>query len=283
MQASELYKKLEKDFITEKMTDDWFSFMDPISDFICQNFKERSMGLVCDFTKEINRVYTAVFSSDKVMAEILDRGVRNAMLFVHHPSTWDIRRAPEVFQLMSREKLEKFRENEISIYNLHTPLDNFGKYSTSFTLAEELGVSIEKTFAYYFGAQAGVLGHTKEKSVYGLKEEMERVLGHKVGFYNYGSQEIKDQKVAVVAGGGNEADILKEVVGLGVNIFVTGITAKNNHSQEAHDFAKDNKINILGGTHYSTEKFACQAMVGYFENLGLPTEFIPEFPILEDL
>lgn len=65
--------------------------------------------------------------------------------------------------------------------------------------------------------------------------------------------------------------------------MVTGITAQRPHSQSAHDFAKEHGISLLGGTHYSTEKFACIAMCEYFEKLGLEAEFIPEEPLFEDL
>jgi hypothetical protein len=41
---------------------------------------------------------------------------------------------------------------------------------------------------------------------------------------------------------------------------------------------------LLGGTHYSTEKFACQAMCDYFGKIGIiSTEFILDTPMLEDL
>ncbi len=59
--------------------------------------------------------------------------------------------------------------------------------------------------------------------------------------------------------------------------------SNNNFSQEVHNFEKENKINVLGGTHYSTEKFACQEMCNYFKKQGLPAEFIPEKPVLEDM
>ena len=50
-----------------------------------------------------------------------------------------------------------------------------------------------------------------------------------------------------------------------------------------HEFEKENKINIIGGTHYSTEKFACIALSEYFEKIGLTCEFIEDHPILEDI
>ncbi len=283
MKANKIYQQLEKDFINPKMSDDWAEYMDSVSDFLSENFKQRSMGLVCDFTKEINQVYTAVFPSNKVMKEILDDSAQNALLFVHHPSIWDIRRAPEVFLQMDRNLLQQFKDKNISIYNLHTPLDNYGKYSTSVTLAKALKIEPEKSFAYSSGALCGVFGKTKESNVHDLKEKFQKTLGHEVSLYDYGDDNINDNKVAIIAGGGNNIDMLKEIYKAKINTFITGITAKNDHSQDAHDFAKEHKINILGGTHYSTEKFACISMLDYFKNLGIPSKFIKDEPVLEDM
>jgi putative NIF3 family GTP cyclohydrolase 1 type 2 len=283
MNSEEIYSVLERDFINSKLSDDWAQHMKSIEEYLSENFKKRSMGLVCDFTTEINKVYTAVFPSKKVMQSLIDLGTTNAMLFVHHPSIWDITKAPNVFQQMDKELLEKFKENKISIYNLHVPLDNFGKYSTSVTLANSMNVEIEKAFAPYFGALCGVFGKTNLNKIEELKNKFQETLGHEASLYNYGIDEIKNGKVAFIAGGGNDVDMLKEIAKERVNTFVTGITAKNSHSKEAHEFAKKNKINILGGTHYSTEKFACIAMCNYFKNLGLPSEFIEGVPGMEDL
>ena len=95
-----------------------------------------------------------------------------------------------------------------------------------------------------------------------------------------------DNKIAVVAGGGNDPEILAEVAKLGINILVTGVTYPNKDyepSLRAHEIAKENKINIIGGTHYSTEKFACIKMMEYFEKLGLLAEFLEDDPDFGDL
>lgn len=283
MKAIKLYKILEKDFIKPGLSDDWARYMGPISDFLSENFKKRSMGLVCDFAQEINKVYTAVFPSEKVMQYILNMRDTNAMLFVHHPSIWDIRKAPEIFEQMDKMLLQKFKENRISIYNLHVPLDNYGKYSTGASLAKVLGIKIEKPFAPYFGGLSGVIGKTKVSTISELKKEFDSVLGHKSKLYNYGQEKINNNRIAMVTGGGNNLETMKELIREKINIFITGITAKNEHSKEAHDYAEKNKINILGGTHYSTEKFACIALCQYFKKLGLESEFIPDVPIMEDL
>lgn len=283
MNAQKLYKKLDNDFITPEMSDEWVQYMDDIADFLSDNFKKREMGLVCDFSQEIDRVYTAVFPSPKVMQKILDDEVENALLFTHHPSIWDIRRSPEVFYQMDKNLLEKFKQRCISLYTLHVPLDAYGEYSTSTCLSKALDLEIEKPFLPYHGVLAGVIGKTKIKKINEFKQVYQSAVGHDVKLYQYGDQEIRDGRVAVVAGGGNDVMTLKEVLDAQINLIVTGISIKNYHSQEVHDREKEEGINVVGGTHYSSEKFACIAMCEYFRKIELPAEFIPDDPVLEDM
>lgn len=282
MKAINLYEQLEKDFITAEMVDEWSKYMEEVNEFLCDNFKKRSMGLVCDFTKEVNKVFTAVFPTKEVMEAILATGIKDAMLFVHHPSIWDIRKSPTFYQ-MDKNLLNKFKENRISIYNLHTPLDSYSEYSTSKTLADALDIEIEKPFAHYYGTLSGVIGKTKYKTINELQNAFSKVLGHDSKLYPYGESIIKDGRVAIIAGGGNAKNFISEILDANINTFVTGITAYNNHSKETHDFEKENKINILGGSHYSTEKFACERICDYFEKLGIPATFIAGEPTLEDM
>lgn len=283
MEAQKLYNQLDEDFITPEMTDDWAPHMDVVSDFLSDEFKERSMGVVCDFAEEINQAFTAVFPTREVMQGILDTGVEDAMLFVHHPSIWDITEAPEVWEQMDRELLQQFKDRRISIYNLHVPLDNYGEYSTTVSLARTLGAEPLEAFAPYRGSLCGVIAKVSSETVGELKEQFEQAVGHEISIYQYGDEEITDGKIGLVAGGGNDKEILKELAEKGIKIFVTGITVRNDHSESAHQFAEEHGINIFGGTHYSTEKFACQAMCGYFEKFGLPTEFIAGKPVMEDM
>jgi len=282
MEANKLYQQLERDFMKPEMSDDWWRHMESLEEFVSGNFKRRSMGLVCDFAVEVEKVYTAVFPSNSVMEKILNDGAANAMLFVHHPMVWDIRNAV-AFSPMSKDLLAKFRNGKISIFNFHVPLDNFGPYSTSVSLARALGFEIEKPFAPYLGGLCGVFCKTNPVFVNDLKNKFETVVGHKIGLYQYGSDEINNGIVAVVAGGGNSVDALQEMTDEGVGTLLTGISVRNEISRAAHEFAQECKINLLGGTHYSTEKFACIAMVDYFKNLGLPAEFAADIPVMEDM
>ena len=281
MKSIELYDQLEQDFITPTLRDDWARYMPELDDYLTASFKERSMGLVCDFAMEINKVYSAVFPTPEVMRRVINDGT-DAMLLLHHPSSWDIRRS-KPFYPMDKAFLDKFRANRISIYNLHVPLDNFSEYSTSKTLADALAVEIEKPFAEYRGALCGVIGKTKCKNVEELNNKFSEVLGHQTRFYLYGDEVIKDGRVAVVAGGGNNENTVSEMIENNVKVLITGITANNKFSSEVHQLEQENQINVLGGTHYSTEKFACRKMCSYFKKLGLVSSFIEDEPVYEDM
>ena len=283
MEAKKLYAILEKDFITSAMSDEWAARMTEVQDFLSDNFKKRSMGLVCDFAENITHVYCAVFPEKSVMEKIIEDGAHDALLFVHHPAIWDIRKAPAVFQQMDRKLLEEFKKRKIAIYNLHVPLDNFGPYSTSNTLAEALGIKVERACSPYFGGLAGVIGTTSCKTTAQLGKLFENAVGHPIKRYDYGKGKIANGKVVVVAGGGNEVEYLKEAFDEGVNTVITGISSRNSHSEKEHSYEDKHGINVLGGTHYSTERFACEKMCNYFDKLGLKSEFVSGVPVMEDM
>ena len=54
-------------------------------------------------------------------------------------------------------------------------------------------------------------------------------------------------------------------------------------SAATHELEKNSRINVIGGTHYSSEKFACIEMCKYFNKLGLEAEFIEDEPCFEDM
>jgi len=52
---------------------------------------------------------------------------------------------------------------------------------------------------------------------------------------------------------------------------------------EFHRIACERKINVLGATHYTTEKYACIAMIKYFNKIGMQADFIEGRYYLEDM
>jgi len=288
MRATDLYNQLEKDFVIPSITENWYDdksvYSESFDEFVCENFKNRSMGLLCDFTNEINKVYTAVFPSDKVLTKILYDNETDAMLFLHHPLAWDLSKDPNVaFYQINTDLLRKLKKRRVSLFNFHLPLDNYGDYATSKSLANALGINIERPFAEYCGAMTGVIGTTDCKDVHELTDKYAKVVGHKTKLYQYGENDIANNRIGVVAGGGNDEGVVNELIANGINVLISGLSLNNSYSSAAHQLEDANKINLIGGTHYSSEKFACIAVCAYFEKLGLTAEFVPDVPCFEDL
>jgi len=283
MEAKKLYEQLDKDFIKKGITEiNWLEKMPKLDKYLCENFKQCEMGLMCDFADEIDKVYTTVFLSDIVLEKVLSENITNAMIFSHHPTNWDIECHGGNYAA-SEMYIKKLQERKISIYFLHHPLDNFGEYSTCKTFADRIGIKTEQPAFLYYGAFCGLFGTIDCNTTSELSEKFSLVMGHKTSLYQYGSENIANEKIALCPGGGNAMFVLDEMLKNGVKTLVTGVTVKNNYSKNVHDFENINGINVLGGTHYSTEKFATMKMCEYFKKLGVLAKFVNDEPKFFDL
>ncbi len=274
---------METDFPIALCDDNWSEIGN--REYITERYLSRYMGLVTDNSEKIDYAYTAVFPSPEVTEKIITDGRENAILFVHHPMNFDIEKCP-VFCDVPKHVLDIFRERKISIYNLHAPLDANGRYSTTVNLADALGIRMTDEFYEYHHVNVGVIGTTDCTTVAELQSRFESAVGHAVTLYQYVDEKITDGRVGLVAGGGNDAGVYPFLMSLGINTYVTGIASKRTGyppSVAAHESAEACGVNILAGTHYSTEKFACMRMVDYFGALGIDGEFVTDTPGMADM
>ena len=274
--------RMEKDFVPEGYQESWEEVMEPVKNEINGRFVEKGYGTVIQSSEEIDKVFTAVFPSEKVVDRIIDKKERNrgAVLFTHHPATWDIT-AEKPFRAMGKEKIREMREENLSLFTLHGPLDRYGQYSTSAALATALGLNPEGGFGKENGVLNGAVCSTEIEKVEELKERLEQILGHRADIKKYGDDHLG--KVGILPGGGIKKKFLEEMVEKRTYTAVSGITVRNSHSEKAHRYAEEQGINILGGTHYTTEKFAMQKLCGYLDSLMVESEFIEGEPCMADI
>lgn len=283
MKSKELYNKLKSDFIKKGITDlNWSARMTNLDKYLHDDFKKCGMGLMCDFTERVDQVFTTVFLSDKILSKVLSYNVTNAMIFSHHPTNWDIAYHNGNYAA-TEEYIDKLKDRNISIYVLHHPLDNYGEYSTCKTLADSINLKIERPAFLYCGALCGVIGTVNYMTIGELHAQYSKAMGHKTSLYQYGNENIQGERIAVCPGGGNAPFVINEMLSNDIRILITGVTIINDYSKETHKLEKENGINVLGGTHYSTEKFAPMKMCKYFGDLGLTSEFVDDEPKLYDL
>jgi len=284
MKAKKLYESLDNEFELDKLQEgEWSSF--DLGDYATDSFRKTWMGLVLDNSEEIQKVYTAVFPSAQVIDHLISLDVTDALLFTHHPMVW----TPEIegvpFENMPAKYLEQLKKRRISYYSIHVPLDRNGPYSTTASLARALEIETQREFFDYFGSMVGIIGRTKCKTIIELSEKLKILVGHQLKTWSYGDPKISNQRVALVAGGGNDPDVAQEVADLDINTYITGVTKKNpawEPGLKFHEICKENRINVIAATHYSTEKFACIAVQKFFNSLGVPSEFIEDEPNFVD-
>ena len=153
-------------------------------------------------------------------------------------------------------------------------------------LAKVLQLQVIDEFCEYLGTKVGVICETDFTKLADLALHVRNIIGHDIKVRQYGDKIIKNKKVAVAAGGGCIDFVARELYELGINTYLTGFTKPMptfEPGMEFHRIARKNKINVVGATHYSTEKFACIAMVDYFAGLGMEAEFIEGTFCMEDL
>lgn len=239
-------------------------------------------GLLVDFAQEIEKVYTATFAGSEVLGQLRARGACDCLLFTHHPrSQREEGREPRSF---SEEELAYMKENRISHFSLHLPLDQTGPYSPGVSLARAIGATPYNVFYEENGAVMGLFCTGPWRTVHDIRQTAERTLGHPCSLYQYGDAALQDGKIAIMAGGAGETDIFPLLHREGIRLFFTGVTSPSvDWFTSSHAVARSQEISLMGGTHYSTEKFAPMAMCRYFEERGLPAEFIEETPVFSEL
>ena len=132
-------------------------------------------GLVVRGAEEVEQVATCVFPSDRIVA-----GLKPAtFLFTEHPV--DFADEPG-FLPLSLETYEAMRENGISFYNVHAPLDMHPEVSPSRLCAQGVGLErLEEYFPICEGISGGaVVAGDSQLTVDGLADALRSFLGPEI-------------------------------------------------------------------------------------------------------
>jgi putative NIF3 family GTP cyclohydrolase 1 type 2 len=266
IKANVLYERLQEQFKPHLFTDVF-----------------PKVGVQHENTEWIEKVYTATFANRTVLENVLARKEESILIFCHHPVP-PMPSLAEGYGPIPAELIEKMVEQKVSLFAYHIPLDVAGPYSPGNTLAKAMHANPYESWYPQNGAMLGALCQTGLRTVEELRKRFESTVGHAVSCYPYGATELRDGKFAIMAGIARSTDAYRFLRENGIDAMVTGVTARAvGWVEKIHDAARENKITLLGGTHYSTEKFAPLALCRYFENLGIEAEFIPEKPNMDEI
>jgi putative NIF3 family GTP cyclohydrolase 1 type 2 len=289
MKTADLAVRLDSFFHVERYPSDDFAVIVefcqeagiPIQEYATPAFLHRYNGLMLSNTEEVLRVFTLVFPSDEVLAEVERRAAGDpALIFTHHPM--DMETSGRGLIAVGEEWLRRLRKAGISLYSAHAPLDCHEAVSTSRALARAAGVPAETTFAGYYGGHAGVYGRIEPTTFEEFCERVRRACG--VARLETKAGGGKVERVAVVAGGAAYPPLMKEALDAGCDTYLTGDFRVRHggpwaeeHRPQFDAFVETVPLNLIGASHYATEALVLREdMLAFFDDLGLPAEFVPQ-------
>jgi putative NIF3 family GTP cyclohydrolase 1 type 2 len=272
--------------IPEVENDDWSPAFNAVypepywREYVEPGYEGKWNGLMVRGVGDVERVATCVFPSDGVVAG-LEPGT---LLFSEHPL--DFADEPG-FLPLSRESFETLKQRSCGFFHAHAPLDMHPEVSPSRLCAE--GVGLEALEEYYPIADgipggAAIVGNSG-LSLEALAEAFRVFLGPEIKVHVITRPRPEAGRVAVVAGGGADAEILQASIELGCQTYVTGNAATNcriDWVQEKvrlfRELAEEADVALIDAMHYGMEKPPQLAMVNWFLRLGLAAEFVPDGP-----
>jgi len=222
--------------------------------------EEASNGLILRASETVSRVAAAVNTSFHAItrAKFADAD----LLVVHHRS-W-----PHIDLELAPQKLDRLKDNGISLYGAHSALDGAPGFGNPDLLAASLGVIVQERFLPYHGGMAGIVGR-HDRTFAQLAERMRDVLGVQIEVWENAPT---CKRVAIATGGAGYTNMLEDARQHGADTYVTG-----EGSMYTKLYARERGINLIFGTHWATETFGVKALASQLEDrFKLPWVFIPE-------
>ncbi len=249
--------------------------------WINPTFLKQKTGLMVVGLGKVHAVRTAVFVTDRIIQQLSKEP--SSLLLTHH--SFDYFEDERGLQPIRQDQIQKLAEQGHSIYVAHAPLDTHPVYGTAVALAAEVGIRPLEHFYDYFGRPTAVVGEVGGREVQDFAEHIRKcLLRPKISVAQHTP---RVRRVAVVAGGGDLPDVLQEAYDLGADTLLLG-TLENRWAvpgvQEAHEqFLRLNeklKLNLVGGSHFGTERPAMIKVARLFERLGVPCEYCEDEELL---
>lgn len=219
-------------------------------------------GMQVRSSKEIKKV---AFAVDACM-EVFERAKKENcdLVIVHHGIFWK-----KKYQLQKQldKRVNFLKNNNISLYASHLPLDLHLELGNAAQIAKILDLEKVKEFGIYGGIFVGVQGVFKNKIMLKeIKTILDKKLQTKSKAYKFNDNKIKS--IGIVTGGG--ASTLNEAIEKKLDCFLTG-----EESHSVYHYAKEGNLDLTFAGHYATETLGVKALMPTLkEKFDVETIFI---------
>ena len=287
MQLDELVRELDAEFRVDLVADDdWSGIFDEVyadpywREFVEPGYEGRWNGLMVRGDAEVEQRRHL-----RLPRRRRRRGLEpRTLLFSEHPVDFADRPG---FLPLARASFETLRERGCSFYHVHAPLDQHPRISPSRLLAEGLGLEGREEYLPMdenLPGGAAVIG-TSELSLEGLVARLRVFLGPDIPVHVVLRGRAHAGRVAVVAGGGADPEILQASIDRGCDTFVTGnagtyceLESVQKVNRAFRRLAEEAHVSAVDATHYGTERPPQLAMLDWFRKRGLEARFAENGP-----
>ncbi len=245
-------------------------------------FLSEKSGLMFDFAQQINKIYCVVFITTEMLDRLMAIADGPSLIFTHHPLNYH--EDSRGFSPFPEGYLGTLEEKKIAVYAIHNPLDVGLNISVSKSLAERLYVSNMTSFFELNGGDVGIIGSLNITNLTSMASYVCEALDiESVDVFDNGAEE---GLTAAVAGGGDQPDVLEQAKEKGCTTYITGTVVHRwafepvqNKNKKFHALAREWKINLIGASHYHTEKCAVQDVATFLQKNGFKADFVDD-PVL---
>lgn len=172
------------------------------------------------------------------------------MLFVHHGLFWGYEQG---ITGIHYERIRQLILNDTALYACHLPLDAHREIGHNYALARQIGLENLEPFGVWKNTVIGVKGgFTKPKSIDQIINAMFTDGAAPVTVLPFGNKEIKT--AGIICGGG--AREVEQAIQQKLDVYITGET-----KHESYHTILENKISLIAGGHYETEKLGLKLMM----------------------
>ncbi len=186
------------------------------------------------------------------------------LLFVHHGLFWG---ALEPVKDVLYTRLKFLIENDIVLYSVHLPLDKHPEFGNNAGIAAALNLSDIEEFGYYKGVRIGFKGKLPAgKTTFEIADILGIDRNSCPGILSFGPE--KNKGVGIISGG-CPGDV-RQAIDEDLDLYITG-----EMSHQIYHLCQENRINMIAGGHYNTEKWGVRLLAEKVKNdTGIDTVFI---------
>lgn len=238
-------------------------------------------GLMMKNSDIIKKVFLTVFMNEDILQNILKTNIEDVIIISHHP-VWD-ETSWRWFLPVPENILNQLKLRRISLYVLHSPLDNHNIISTSSSV---LGLFDAKAISHvgkYDGHDVWIIWELNTEIYFAdfIKKLPELF---DVPYVNYIKKKEKIKTIAIVPWWGTDIDLILSAQGKWADVYLTG---DYNNKLELPSWEEERKklqlmigslrMNLVECSHYATEKIVMEhELLNLIKSKWISSEFIKQ-------